>query len=101
VRVLLNFRSGFEGLKEGFEALGQEVLENRWGQVEGAATLLDEGAYAAGLEGAASLVEGVAVVAHDLAGTGDVVQFLGQLQQRQLALDTLGQSGHGVLLIAN
>jgi len=36
VRVLLNFRSGFEGLKEGFEALGHEVLENRWGQVKGA-----------------------------------------------------------------
>lgn len=36
MRVLLNFRSGFDGLKEGFEALGHEVLENRWGQAEGA-----------------------------------------------------------------
>jgi len=29
-RVLLNFRSGFAGLREGFEALGCEVIENRW-----------------------------------------------------------------------
>lgn len=29
-RVLLNFRSGFAGLREGFEALGHEVLENAW-----------------------------------------------------------------------
>ena len=29
-RVLLNFRSGFAGLREGFEALGHEVLENEW-----------------------------------------------------------------------
>jgi spore maturation protein CgeB len=30
LRVLLNFRSGFAGLREGFEALGCEVLEDRW-----------------------------------------------------------------------
>lgn len=29
-RVLLNFRGGFAGLREGFEALGHEVLENQW-----------------------------------------------------------------------
>lgn len=29
-RVLLNFRSGFAGLREGFEALGCEVIENQW-----------------------------------------------------------------------
>jgi len=29
-KVLLNFRGGFPGLREGFEALGHEVLENRW-----------------------------------------------------------------------
>ena len=29
-RILLNFRSGFPGLREGFEALGHEVLENLW-----------------------------------------------------------------------
>jgi hypothetical protein len=30
LRVLLNFRSGFPGLREGFEALGCEVRENCW-----------------------------------------------------------------------
>ena len=30
MRVLLNFRSGFAGLREGFEALGHEVIENLW-----------------------------------------------------------------------
>jgi len=29
-RILLNFRSGFPGLREGFEALGHEVIENQW-----------------------------------------------------------------------
>jgi spore maturation protein CgeB len=29
-RVLLNFRGGFAGLREGFEALGHEVVENQW-----------------------------------------------------------------------
>ena len=29
-RVLFNFRSGFAGLREGFEALGCEVTENQW-----------------------------------------------------------------------
>ena len=29
-RILLNFRAGFPGLREGFEALGHEVLENLW-----------------------------------------------------------------------
>jgi hypothetical protein len=29
-RVLLNFRAGFAGLREGFEALGCEVIENQW-----------------------------------------------------------------------
>jgi len=40
-RVLLNFRAGFAGLREGFEALGHEVLENAWApdarQLRGAA----------------------------------------------------------------
>ncbi len=36
-RVLLNFRSRFAGLREGFEALGHEVLENDW--TPGPATL--------------------------------------------------------------
>lgn len=29
-RVILNFRGGFPGLREGFEALGHEVAENQW-----------------------------------------------------------------------
>lgn len=29
-KILLNFRSGFAGLREGFEALGHEVFENQW-----------------------------------------------------------------------
>jgi len=29
-RVLLNFRGGFPGLREGFEALGCEAIENQW-----------------------------------------------------------------------
>lgn len=28
--VVLNFRGGFPGLREGFEALGYEVIENQW-----------------------------------------------------------------------
>ena len=35
-RVLLNFRAGFAGLREGFEGLGCDVVENRWAP-EGAA----------------------------------------------------------------
>ena len=29
-KIILNFRSGFTGLREGFEALGHEVIENQW-----------------------------------------------------------------------
>lgn len=29
-KIFLNFRSGFAGLREGFEALGHEVVENQW-----------------------------------------------------------------------
>ncbi len=29
-RIILNFRGGFPGLREGFEALGHEVIENQW-----------------------------------------------------------------------
>jgi hypothetical protein len=50
--------------------------------VFGAAALLDQGANATDLKGAADLVKGIAVVAHDLAGLGHVAEFLGQLQQR-------------------
>ncbi len=47
--------------------------------------------YVADREGAAHLIEGVAVVAHDLAGLGDVTEFLGQLQYRDLPLGVLGE----------
>jgi spore maturation protein CgeB len=36
LRVLLNFRGGFPGLREGFEDLGCEVVENRWGPSDAA-----------------------------------------------------------------
>lgn len=58
------------------------------------ALLLDQGAHPAGLERPANLLEGVAVVAHDPAGLGDVAQFVGELQQRELAFDTVRQSSH-------
>ncbi len=29
-KIILNFRGGFAGLREGFEALGHEVIENQW-----------------------------------------------------------------------
>src|SRR5262249_44377879 len=58
------------------------------------APLLDEGLDAADLEGAADLIERVAMVAHETAGLGDVAELLGKLQQRELASGTLGQGGH-------
>jgi hypothetical protein len=63
--------------------------------------IFELGSDATDLEGATDFVESVAVVAHDLAGTGDITEFVGQLQQRQLAFGTLGQSGHGDLLVAS
>lgn len=59
-----------------------------------ATPLFDEGGDAAGLEGALDIVERIAVLAHQLASLGHVAEFLGQLQQRQLALGTLGCGGH-------
>ena len=57
-------------------------------------------ADAADLERALDLVERVAVVAHDLAGLGDVAELVGELQQRQLPSGTLWQGGHlGLLLV--
>lgn len=58
------------------------------------ALLLDEAGDTGGLEGALDLVERVAVIAHELACPGDVAEFLGQLQQRELALGNLLGSGH-------
>jgi hypothetical protein len=48
----------------------------------------------ADLEGAADFVERVAMETHDAASLGDVAEFIGQLQQRELAFDTLRKSGH-------
>jgi hypothetical protein len=62
------------GLDLGGQAIGMRAA--------GATAVIDEGGHAAGLEGAPHFVEGVAVIAHDLAGPGDVAEFLGQLQQR-------------------
>ena len=56
-RVLLNVRGGSAGLREGFEALGCEVLENRW---------TPEGAM---LEGAALCVADFVECARELART--------------------------------
>ena len=60
----------------------------------GPAPLLDEGGHPADLEGAPDFIERVPVVAHDAAGLGDVLQFLGKMQQRELASSTLSQGGH-------
>jgi spore maturation protein CgeB len=35
-KIILNFRGGFAGLREGFEALGHEVTENQWAPDEAA-----------------------------------------------------------------
>ena len=35
-KIILNFGGGFPGLREGFEALGHEVLENQWAPEESA-----------------------------------------------------------------
>lgn len=74
------------------QAMGQPpFLDLRGDPVRvGAAALFDQGGDAPRLEGPTDLVEGVAVVAHDLAGTGNIAEFVGQLQQGQLAFGTLG-----------
>jgi len=59
-----------------------------------APALLDQGGHTADLEGPADLVKGVAMVAHDATGLGDVLKLLSQLQQRQLPSSTLSQGGH-------
>lgn len=51
----------------------------------GAALTLHEVGHATGPEATAHLAEGLVVNAHDLAGAGEVAQFVGTLQQAQLA----------------
>ena len=64
----------------------------------GAALLLDERSDAADLDRPADLIESIAVVAHDAAGLGEVLQLLSKMQQRELPSSTLGQGGRSILL---
>ena len=64
----------------------EDLLLNGFGDLIGvrilwSPALLDKSRNAADFEGLLDLIEGVTVVAHDLAGLGDVAQFLGELQQ--------------------
>jgi hypothetical protein len=45
-----------------------------------------QGGHAAGLEGAPDLVEQVAVIAHELAGLGDVAKLFGEFSRENLRL---------------
>lgn len=56
-----------------------------------AAFFFDQRGDATDLEGTAHLVERIAVIAHQLAGLGDVAELLGQLQLGQFSLGTLGK----------
>src|SRR5262249_1010813 len=60
------------------------------------APLLDQPGRAAHLERPLDLVERVAVVAHDLAGLGDVAELRGELEQGELPSGTLWQGSHRV-----
>jgi hypothetical protein len=61
-----------------------------------AAAVLDQCGHGAGLEGAADLVEGVAVVAYSIAGTGHVAELLGELEQREFSSVPLSRGGRAV-----
>jgi hypothetical protein len=65
----------------------------------GPTLLLDEVRHATHLEGAPDLVERVAVVAHDLAGLGDIAGLLGELEQGELPSSTLRNGGHLVFAV--
>lgn len=56
--------------------------------------MLDQRCDAADLKGSAHFVERVAVIAHEFAGTGDVAELLGELQQGQFPLGTLRERSH-------
>jgi len=60
----------------------------------GAATVINEGSDTADLKSAANLVEGVAMIAHDVAGSRHVAELLGEFEQRELSSGTLGRGGH-------
>jgi len=72
-----------------------DVLRDAVGMRSPRATaLLDESGHPADLEGAADLIERVAVIAHDAAGLRDALQLLGKMQQGELPSSTLSQGGH-------
>lgn len=83
-RVLLNFRRGFAGLREGFESLGCEVLENQW-TPEGSA-----------LEGAALCVADFVDCARDLRRTVDLRRRLTRAGVPFLALNRDAPFNRGV-----
>jgi hypothetical protein len=80
------------------EPLGHYIIEDRGFDLggdtvgmrpSGPASFVHESGDAADLERAPDLVEGVAVIAHELAGLGDIAEFIGESEQRQLALGTV------------
>jgi len=70
----------------GGKAIGMRVFRS--------ALVLDERSDASDLEGSSDFVERVPMVAHDLAGFGDVSELLGEFEQRQFPSGTLGRGGH-------
>ena len=81
------------------EGVFEDPLLDLWGHAVGMGAarptfLLDECFDPADLEGAFDLVEGIAVVSHDLAGLRDVSEFCGEFEQRELASCTVCQGGH-------
>jgi len=71
--------------------LGRHAI---WMRITRPAFLLDQCSDAADLKGPPDLVEGVAVVAHQLAGLRYVAEFLGQLQQGEFSLGTLRERSY-------
>jgi hypothetical protein len=91
--ALRSMRGKFERVVEDHLALdlGGDAIGMR---ISRTAALLDEGGNAADLERTTDLVERIAMIAHDLAGSGDVPELFGQLQQGQLPLGTLRERSH-------
>lgn len=83
-RVLLNFRGGFAGLREGFEGLGCEVVENQWAP------------EAAALEGAALCVADFVDCARDVRRTAGLRRRLARARVPFLALNRDAPFNRGV-----
>lgn len=62
--------------------------------VFGSTFVLDKRGDTADLERTSDFVEGVSMVAHDVAGFGHVAELLGELEQGQFPSGTLGGGGH-------